>query len=272
MVKVINIISKNVRFPYEYIKGSEKQRFFKAQEAANDLFEKMQKKYGDVWTLQDIREEIDNLPYKIKCKVVKEDKKGYMGNLKEIVSVEFKKFMETKKLNEQNKKSIIPYLEVSLNGFELKLRTDKSNSINKFTAIHEIRHLFDRLYSPKFCVMRRNTLAASTDEQYNAWDKIRDLLFDFNKEISMKKIKNEVKNNLQIISDDKRIDILQGFRNKLKSEKNAYHQEMGAYMENHEFIKMIDCFLYIHDNAKLNSKIRFLNKLIKNYIKTERNA
>lgn len=279
MVPIVNMISDNAKLPLCYIKGSESQRFKRSELLTQQVFDYMKNNCGNYWTVGRLKNVIDKCiyPHKINIEIENENTKDFLGNLQEIVSVEnykntidyiFKNFGKKipKILNE-------PFTLASVDGFKLKFQmTDDKVIKNKYTVIHELRHLFDHLCNPKISVMRRNIMADAPKEEYDAYNKIYESFFDLLKYKDFEQIQKDVIKNLNVIPNYKQINILQGIRNNIKTEINAYNQELKEYCKDpfDKLKEIINLVWFKYNNAKFDQKLKFVNDLLQNCIQKER--
>lgn len=281
MVKIINIISNHAKFPFSYIKGSEKQRFYKAESLTQNVFDYMEDLGGNNWNTHLLKNALDKytFPNKIKIIIANENDNNYLGSLQEIVSAhDYKNYTDfiTKnfgKKNIFNTNINEPFTVASLDGYKLSIRLKNGKINNIYTVLHEVRHLFDHLCNPKISTMpRKNVMANATKEQRKAYNEIYDMLFNNKKHTNFNSCKKEIIKKLEIIPNYKKINILQGIRNSIKTEINAYTQERKK-----QFEKLSDALLNISDKISIlkmirnyNKKREFITKLLKDCIKTER--
>ena len=246
MIKIVNVISSNAKFPLDYTKGSQTRKFNQAKLLTQNVFDYMKNNCKNSWSVNQLKYAIDKYahPYKINLMIEKEYNYHYLGNLQDDVSVN--NYLNTTEYIVKNsgKKPPIsshkPFILASLDGFKLKFQLDNNGNIqNKYALLHEVRHLFDKLCNPKMSVMRRNIMADSPKEQYNAY---------------------------------KKINILQGIRNAVKTEINAYNQEFREYCKKPfaNFENIINLYLFKNNNAKFDKKLKFVNELLSDCIKKER--
>jgi hypothetical protein len=172
-----------------------------------------------------------------------------------------------------------PFTLAILEGFELKIKPNKNGRISDFyTVAHEVRHFFDHLCNPKMSVMRRNVVTNMTDEQVEKYHEINDLIFNIDTRKDFSTIKDTITKDLEIIPQEFRTDVLQGIRNRLKTEINAYNQEFSIKRKNQisKFRAIVDDINLLQDQTKIKSilkfksKLKFINKLLKEHLQKER--
>ena len=197
-----NVFSKTFLLPLKVTQGSVKEREAKSDEYFNHFLNEFisQKECNTNTYINSIHKALGNK--KIKC-YVNNSESTITGSLKNIV------------MGDINDKNAYYY------GYEIQLGQDsKGNILNKSTAIHEARHLFDRLFNPKYSVLRADARANSVEELSSF---IVDTQTFFHNKKSFNKTLNELTKNLP---DDVAINTLQLSRYNLKSERNAYKSEL----------------------------------------------
>lgn len=278
MVSFINVISHRAKFPLSYTKGSEKQRNKMAANLTQKVYDGIKESSSNSLSTEQLHNIIAQVlsPHDINFVVTTNPKS--LGNLADIIDVKLysnsidyiiKNFGKKNIPNLPNKPFVLAFLE----GFELKIKPNKNGQISDFyTAIHEVRHFFDHLCNPKISVMRRNVVANMTDEQVKKYCEMNDLIFDINTTKDFSTIKDTVTKDLEIIPQEFRTDVLQGIRNRLKTEINAYHQELRIKSKTpiSQFRAIVSDINLLRNQAKFKSKLKFINKLLKEHLQKER--
>lgn len=146
--------------------------------------------------------------------------------------------------------------------------------------IHEIRHLFDYMCNPKY-LMTRGSKFINRDyiKKYNEiisyikQDKYKPktILGIFKKQT----FEPELREKLSGLDNDFIINLLQRARYTIKTELNAYKDtEMVIFLKSpfslNNLISLADFHLRINSRFNFKEKYRVLNKLLKEYIQTER--
>lgn len=276
MFKFINIISDQAKFPLSYIKGSEKQRFKQARNLTKCVFDYMENSGKNNQNAQSLKNAIDKYtsPHKIKILIENENINYSQGSLQEIISVQeyndyIKRNLSAKNIPDTNELSIA----ASLDGYKLFLRFKNGKIKHKYTVLHELRHLFDRLCNPKMSVMpRRMCTVDMTHTQYKAYKEILEMFLNYLKYPNFYKSKKEILKRFENIPNYKKINILQGLRNSIKTEINAHSQELKEQSKKPftQFLNILDNVLVLKIVGKYDEKLKFANKLLSDCIKKER--
>lgn len=107
------------------------------------------------------------------------------------------------------------------NKYKLLFNLDGNKILNdKNIIVHETRHLFDQICSPKYS---RNTAVNHYDDT-NFTDKFLQL---HNSLVEKKITKEELQEQIKEIKKEDIIEFLQGLRHNLQTEKNAYQEEIS---------------------------------------------
>ena len=277
MIKIINVISSKAKFPLSYIKGSEIQRFEKAKNLTNQVFYNMKNNCGQNWNTKQLNEAIKKYTDRFDINIIieNENNSNYFGSIEEIISVHSYKNSFEYIMRNFGKMNIPilnePFTLARIDGYKLYIRTNNEKIENKYAVIHEVRHLFDHLCNPKIIgLLRRNIMVAAPKEQSKAYNDIYEMFLDYKKYPNFEP--KEILKKLDIIKKNKKINILQGIRNTIKTEVNAYSQELREQCKEPftEIIDILNIVLNLHMDAKYSTKMKFINKLLKDCIKTER--
>lgn len=277
MIKIINVISSKAKFPLSYIKGSEIQRFEKAKNLTNQVFYNMKNNCGQNWNTKQLNEAIKKYTDRFDINIIieNENNSNYFGSIEEIISVHSYKNSFEYIMRNFGKMNIPilnePFTLARIDGYKLYIRTNNEKIENKYAVIHEVRHLFDHLCNPKIIgLLRRNIMVAAPKEQSKAYNDIYEMFLDYKKYPNFEP--KEILKKLDIIPNYKKINILQGIRNTIKTEVNAYSQELREQCKEPftEIIDILNIVLNLHMDAKYSTKMKFINKLLKDCIKTER--
>ena len=86
------------------------------------------------------------------------------------------------------------------------------------------------------------------------------------------KSKKEILKRFENIPNYKKINILQGLRNSIKTEINAHSQELKEQSKKPftQFLNILDNVLVLKIVGKYDEKLKFANKLLSDCIKKER--
>lgn len=275
-INVITRTSKKAKFPLSRVRGSELQRFDMAKKYTNQVHKYM-KNTGDTWTVENLQKAIEHVvsPDEIDLKISRMDKNDRVsGVLKSLFSF----ITNIKECDTQGKNvqyipliQFKPFMTALLEGFEMRLPLDKSGRVitQKVTAIHETRHLFDHLCSPKISVFRSHKAVAYPPDGDVMYQKVFNKFMNIpDEKIDLMKFRKEISEELEKLPNDLKIELLIDVRNNLKSEINAYSQEIRFLMGNpiKNFIKILSSRNTLKNNAGFEKKLKIANTLLKETI------
>lgn len=256
-------LRKDAKLPFEIIKGSEKERFKKAYEMNKKIFDEINQKMVDnTISVSDFSEVLNKAfsPYHINYSVKKKEKilynaAAYMRNV-------------IKSLTIDDKLKV-----VYLDGYEFAFNIQGNRIINdKYDIFHEIGHLLDDLFTPKYS-MRQLKNGNFSDKTPDPSTEIIDradnygnsagviALFDLVYDMA------KIKSLADKLPDKEAIDTLQCARMRIKGEINQYNNTLKMYkrepLKNYMEILRDSFFIFdIHLNARYN----LLSKLLKHRI------
>jgi len=261
-------ISPDSKLPLKAIQGTEAERYRLAKSFSNQLQKGLeiisstkQCKTDDFLNL------INNIvaPYKIQINI-KPLKKRWINLFEYLGGAIEQDFDISSKLLQEGDKHI-DITQIDIKGYNIHLNLSKNNKIikNKYSALHEARHLFDHICNPKTVDLKASKLINNT-KQITAYNNAREAfingssIFNLWKENGMK--------YLSELSDESVIDCLQEIRNTYKTEINAY-QDTLEFMSKHRFKNL---FSIIGTNDAINSydyqnRLKFVNKLLADKLK-----
>lgn len=264
MIKIITR-TQNTSLPFSIIKGSAQKRNKTADALSKQFYTKLLSASDDKsCTLEIFNVLLNNLLQNIiNFKVLRKTNPKYRGTIKHNVTG-----------TECDDNGIISLL---VDGFKIFLPLDKNgkNITNKFCAIHEARHLFDAVCNPKTNQFRLQNLYEKIDFEAQK-DNISKLFLDtLDNPIRMKDFKSSVRKLIEDMPDTISIDCLQTIRNSLKSEINAYGDEIKSMAKGsglfYNLREILTIKLFLHQNAKFKQKLKFANKLLKEKLTNARN-
>ena len=199
---------------------------------------------------------------KINFKIFKQENSKYKGNIQH--NILGLKYGSDSSIN------------LLIDGYKIFLPLDKNeqNITNIFTAIHEVRHLFDHVFNPKTNQHRLQNLYNKIDFETKK-DNLTDMFLNYlDNPVKMKTFKKLVREKTDALPADITIDALQSIRNHLKTEINAYGDEIKCMSKGFGMWKnsfdIINIKLFLLQNAKFKSKLKFANKLLKEKLITNR--
>lgn len=268
-------VENSARLPLSVVRGTEKERYKLAQTYSDELVKELDKiSDGKKCKTDDFIRAVDKItsPHKINFQVDKQESKFEI----------FSKTMGEIGIDYESQdlvKMIGPYTALDsshyiIKGYSVKLPLNKDKTIikNKYVALHEARHLFDHICNPKTIDMKSFKLLpfdekfATRNKVYSAF--IRKSINPFNGDKNLKKTAQAELNKL---SDEEAIDCLQDIRHTLRSELNAYGDELN-YMSRKRFSNFFHIsgcaeFLNTHNYA---SRLRLANEMLAERLKIAR--
>lgn len=265
MIK-IRTKTKNTSLPLSQIKGSTKQRNKMAANMSRQFYTKLLSvSDGKSCSIENFCKNLNKLlNNKINFKIFKQENSKYKGNIQH--NILGLKYGSDSSIN------------LLIDGYKIFLPLDKNeqNITNIFTAIHEVRHLFDHVFNPKTNQHRLQNLYNKIDFETKK-DNLTDMFLNYlDNPVKMKTFKKLVREKTDALPADITIDALQSIRNSLKSEINAYRDEIKCMAKGFGMWKnsfdIINIKLFLLQNAKFKSKLKFANKLLKEKLQNYRSA
>lgn len=262
MIK-IRTKTKNTSLPLAQIKGSTKQRNKMAANMSRQFYTKLLSvSDGKSCSIENFCENLNQLlNNKINFKILKQSNSKYKGGIQH--NILGLKYDSDSSIN------------LLIDGYKIFLPLDKNeqNITNIFTAIHEVRHLFDHVFNPKTNQYRLHLYNKIDFEAKK--DNLTDMFLDnLDNPVNMKTLKKLIRETIDTLPDDITIDALQSIRNHLKAEINAYGDEIKCMSKGFGMWKntfdIINIKLFLLQNAKFKSKLKFANKLLKEKLITNR--
>ncbi len=271
MLSVVNSrVTNFARLPFSVIRGTEAQRYKKAQEYSDKLAEKLnkisdKKSCSTIDFVKSLKSVLEphNINFRIKQKAV--------DNTAANIQRELDYDKEYKILGN----SIIEKTDADIVGYNINLKLQNRGMVltEKANALHEARHLFDYICNPKTIQFR--SFKFLYDEQTLAnYKQTYDLMVnDYLPFRTMKSMKKEVKLNLSKMSNADGIDTLQSIRRGLKTEKNAYN-DCGKFMKQHPLKYLFDILAYgdYVRAMRFDKKLEFVNALLSEKLNAERDV
>lgn len=139
----------------------------------------------------------------------------------------------------------------------------RNKIVSKATALHEARHLFDFICNPKTIDKSRLTLK-SNPILLDKYEKVSDFLDRyFDKDMDLVKLEKAVKILLMDIPDKFVVKILNSAKHSLKTEFNAYTQELKFLSKSKSDIDDINRIRRMIKAGKFQEKLKIVNKLLR---------
>ena len=267
---VINIdcrVANSARLPLSVVNGSVKDRKMLASQYSDSLRRGLdQISIGKRCTVQGYKNILaDILGEDIRIEVKSLEDPRYQGYIRKEID---------KKTSVNNLANIVmEKTDADIVGYSIYLPLSADGTIieNKYTALHEGRHLFDYFCNPKTINMR-SIKYMYEDDKLDSFHKIyREFTQDYQPLLLHSSFKKQVREDLKKLSDEEAIDVLQSARQTISSEKNAYGDEL-RYMGTrpisnaYPLMNSMDFLLAM----RYNQKYKFANELLAEKLKAVR--
>lgn len=263
------IIDSRVRLPFEYVKGSENERFALAEKLTDDLFQKIK----DLYVIDETNlytKKITAVSKKIIGKKIQEIlPKSLNIRIKGLVD-EFRNRPDTIGTTYFISHENDGAHHVKEVGIMMEVTEDKKiNYDDVGTLMHEFRHVIDGILNPKMDVR-----ALKVSKNGNPFKKIlQKYIFDMHFNFLDRMI-FDIKLNMKMrkLSEEMKIDALQEMRYVVKSEINAYSNDL-KYQE--EINRNLGVESDLGGELRLSDlhfdrKLKFINKKLYRTIKKAR--
>lgn len=226
-------VANTAKLPLSVSRGTERQRFKKAKKYSNRLRKLLDKNSnGKECTLEKFKEALD--------KTLGEHHIDYRidRNVSEKAAAQIGFETGGKYLEWEQEGFHFKTIDMSRSRYVLFLELDKTGKIikNKYSALHEARHLFDHIFNPKTVTNRTCKYEVSPSSTKPAFDGGKKELFydaqntfsDFlsNRQLKATEFKELAKEKLEKLDDEMAIDVLQISRDTLKTEISAYRDTL----------------------------------------------
>lgn len=268
IVSIISDVTNSARLPLSVNNGNVSQR----ERLASSYSEKLKQQLrnisdGDECSVQQFREAFDNVlgGHKIGLKIEPQLKPGYHGSLGVDLDVNSSMAECNNLMIERVDSKIIGYV------MYLPLNEDRTIIKNKYTALHESRHLFDHICNPK-TINLRSCRFIYDDKKSDLFSEIHGgFAEDYAPLLQHSKFKDNIKQKLQSYTAEEAIDVLQASRNSIKTEMNAYRDELNFLKEKplYNLDALINCWIFLK-GMNYNKKLKFANELLADKIKSAR--
>lgn len=257
MIKLLSRVGSEAKMPYRVCKGSVNFR--------NKMADRLYKKFcieldknaiESVCATEDFTTALKNTlhPYKIAFNVNAETGSKNKGTLTPQFSVK----------NSGENSAIISCESFTLS---LPMNEDKKIIIDKYCAAHEVRHLFDHILNPKMSLARWTNQFNNQHYDTNI-NIVRDKLFnEFDNPLNIQELEKDITGHLSSVPDEISVEVLQKARYQLKTEINAYKNELNYMKRGFGWFKNFKRILYLEislkQNAKFPQKLKFINRLLR---------
>ena len=257
------ILSPKAKLPLNACRGSEAKRYKMADIMSKKLFNELSQFSEDNCPVDEFKKAIDRVtfPHKINFTIEKITQKEKNNNiiacLRKIINV-------TEKPDKSPK-------DVVIEGFRFILPIKKDKIQAKIAALHETRHFFDHICNPKTTEFTSAKLHSKTDLA-DRKTRVHNLFvntFDHNLDVEM--IANSAKIHLDAMPDEIAINSLNGVRYNLKSELNAYKDEIKFLNKSKASNYEINQVRALLKSAKFKEKLKIVNKLLEDRLLIARN-
>lgn len=160
--------------------------------------------------------------------------------------------------------------EIIIKGFKFLLPIKNNKISNKIAALHEARHFFDHICNPKTTEFNTAKLHSQA-EIYNRRSNVYNIFVSsYEQNLDLNIISESAKMHLDSIPDEYAIDVLNSIRYNIKSEINAYKDEIKFLKKskaNKQEIRSLKTFI---KSAKFKEKLKIANKLLSDRLQTAR--
>ena len=261
---VQNKILPEIRLPFDTVKGSVLKRQKMAQNYTEKLYNSLNPLCKDgTCEVGQFKTSLDKViaPSKINYFIAPELNESYNGSMGTISKL---------RINEDNN-FVITHLAYK---FMLPLDDNCDYILSKFTALHEARHFFDRLFNPKYNINRLSS-GVNNPEYRDSIETIHQLfLGDIAKPVKMQELKQKVSSLAAGMPNSVKIDTFQSIKYRLQSEINAYKDELKFFSKEKWSLANINSMLkflvFLKENCKFEAKLKFVKQIIKDSINNER--
>ena len=261
-ITFINKILPRAALPFRRIKGSVSARKHLADKYSLKFYRELNSRCkNNTCSVKDFKKALNKTLYpdRIKYCISREINEDNDGS-----------FYITRKFNAGQNGSYT----VNVKGYRilLPLNSKRDTILDKLTAFHEARHLFDYICNPKHSILRKHNLT-NTPEYNGIINYISNLfLGDIYKPIKMKNIKTDTETLIKNLPDDMAIGFLQIIRYRLQSEINAYRDELRFLLKDGKLKSGFELSIDMYKYFKFKSKLKFVESLLKNIIRKERES
>lgn len=266
MIKLLSRVGPEAKIPYKVCKGSVNCRNKMAQRLYKKFCIELDKNaIESVCATEDFTTALKNTlhPYKIAFNVNAETGSKNKGTLTPQFSV---------------KNSGANSAVISCESFNLSLPMDddKKIIIDKYCAAHEVRHLLDHIFNPKMSLARWTNQFNNQHYDTNI-NIVRNKLFnEFDTPLNIRELEKEITGLLSSVPDEISVEVLQKARYQLKTEINAYKNELNYMKKGFGYFKNFERIIYLEislkQKAKFPQKLKFINRLLREKLANIRSA
>lgn len=259
-LKIQNRCAENTLLPFNLVRGNVKERNAKSWQYWNKFLDKFMQ--TEECTVDTFKNAIDSAiePNKINYNLFKEKSLKFNGSTGIDVIL----------LPHENGGLYVQRIGYKIN---LPISRDGKTILNKLTAVHEARHIFDYLLQPKMACFRGIELYLNErcDDDVDA---LKDLtLKDVGNKFSKKDFEKKFNNILEKLPDNVAIEALQKLRTSLMTEINASNCELKYLIRSNplkNFEKILHKYMF-YNNCNFKTKEKFVSMKLKELLEKARN-
>lgn len=258
--KIHEKILPTAALPFKIVKGSVPERNSKAETYFQQFYGRLAPACSEKsCSVENIRSAIEKTlaPNKINVDFFKEENPNYGGSLGTVA-----KFIPN------NAGGM--FINHSGYKFLLKQNYTAPNSINKYTAFHEARHFFDRLFNPKKNMLRCNGEVNHLGEKSGGDTLYGIFLSKQDNKGGMNEFKKTANLMIKSLPDDVLTDTLQSIRAALSGEISAYNAEIQCLIKDNKYADALKLKMFLIKNCKFKSKLKFANEQLKDVLARQR--
>lgn len=255
-------LSVNAKLPLKVCRGTSNKRYKLAEQLNKKLYNELATFDVHNCPVHAFKNALDKViaPYKIDYKIEnitnKETSQNYAAALGKYIDLKVNKDKSPK--------------EVIIKGFKFLLPIKNNKITNKITALHETRHFFDHICNPKTTEFNTAKLHSQA-EIYDRRTRIYNIFLNtYEHNLDLNIINESAKIHLDNIPDEYAIDVLNSIRYNIKSEINAYKDEIKFLTKSKASNQEINSLRAFIKSAKFKEKLKIANKLLSNRLQTAR--
>lgn len=241
-------VSRTAKLPLAVIRGSEEFRYKKAQEFSDRLLKDLDKvSYGKCCSVEDFNNIITKILYPNKIKLSIKNKKRVYDSFSAVAVGSLTTIAKYNRHSTMIGQTRTDYYDSQISEYEMYLPLDRAGEVilDKYVALHESRHLFDKICNPKTLV-ERNLGINLVDSKSESFDSAYRCLADTCRIPVLEYfIKLRAWHHLSKLSDEEYINCLQYIRRSLKTEMNAYNDGLSYLKKdfNKNFLDIIGDYI-----------------------------
>jgi len=226
-------VSRTAKLPLAVIRGSEEYRYKKAKEFSDILLNKLEQvSDGKCCSVEDFNNIIKKILYPNKIKLSIKNKQRVHDLFSAVVVGTLSSIAIYDRHSTMIGQTRTDYYDSQISEYEMDLPLDRAEEtiLDKYVALHESRHLFDKICNPKTLVERDLGIDLVDSKRESFYSAYKCLVDTYRIPILEYFIKLKAQYHLSKLSDEEYINCLQCIKRSLKTEMNAYSDEL-AYLK-----------------------------------------